>query len=266
MLLEGKRLLITGVLTPQSIAFAAARSAQAHGAQIVLTSFGRTRSLTEKTARRLPEPPDVLELDANDPDHVASVRDELAGRWGSLDGFLHAIAFAPQDALGGRFLETPWESVATALRTSTYSLKAIAAGMLPLMQRGGSIVSLDFDATVAWPIYDWMGVAKAGLEAVTRYLARDLGPRGIRVNTVSAGPLRTMAGKGIPGFDAITEAWGRRAPLGWDVTDATVVGDACALLFSDLSAGITGEMIHVDGGFHAMGTDLGPPTRLDAEA
>jgi enoyl-[acyl-carrier protein] reductase I len=259
MLLEGKRLLITGVLTPQSIAFAAARSVQEQGGEIVLTSFGRTMSLTEKTAKRLPDPPDVLDLDANDPRHLEALRGELERRWGSLDGFLHAIAYAPQDALGGAFLDTPWESVASALQTSTFSLKAIAAGLLPLLGRGSSIVSLDFDATVAWPIYDWMGVAKAGLEAVTRYLARDLGPRGIRVNMVSAGPLRTIAGKGIPGFDAIADAWGRRAPLGWDTGDARPVGDAVALLFSDLSAGITGEMIHVDGGFHAMGTDLAAP-------
>ena len=256
MLLEGKRFLITGVLTPQSIAFAAARSVQEQGAEIVLTNFGRTVSLTEKTAKRLPRRPDVLELDVNEPAHIASVRDELASRWGRLDGFLHAIAFAPQDALGGNFLNTEWESVATAVRTSTFSLKELAIGMLPLMGEGGSIVSLDFDARVAWPIYDWMGVAKAGLESVTRYLARDLGPKGVRVNTVSAGPLRTIAGKGIPGFDAITESWGRRAPLGWDVTDPTPVGNTVAFLLSDLSGGITGEMIHVDGGFHAMGTDI----------
>jgi enoyl-[acyl-carrier protein] reductase I len=256
VLLEGKRFLITGVLTPQSIAFAAARSAQEQGAEIVLTNFGRTVSLTEKTAKRLPNTPDVLELDVNEPAHIASVRDELANRWGRLDGFLHAIAFAPQDALGGNFLNTEWDSVATAVRTSAFSLKELATGMLPLMVEGGSIVSLDFDARVAWPIYDWMGVAKAGLESVTRYLARDLGPMGVRVNTVSAGPLRTMAGKGIPGFEAITESWGRRAPLGWDVTDPTPVGNTVAFLLSDLSEGITGEMIHVDGGFHAMGTDL----------
>jgi meromycolic acid enoyl-[acyl-carrier-protein] reductase len=257
VLLEGKKLLITGVLTPQSMAFAAARSVQEQGAEIVLTNFGRTVSLTERTARRLPDPPDVLELDANSPEQIDAVRSELSTRWGSVDGFLHAIAFAPQDALGGNFLHTPWESVATAVQTSAYSLKAIAVGLMPLMQdRGGSIVSLDFDATVAWPIYDWMGVAKASLESVTRYLARDLGAKGIRVNAISAGPIRTMAGKGIPGFEAISGAWERRAPLGWDVDDATPVGDAVAFLLSDLSSGITGEILHVDGGFHAMGTDL----------
>jgi len=257
VLLEGKRLLITGVLTPQSIAFAAAQACQEHGAQIVLSNFGRVVSLTEKVAKRLPDPPDVLELDANDPEQIEAVRAELEGRWGSLDGFLHAIAFAPQDALGGNFLNTPWESVSTAIQTSAFSLKAIAAGLAPLMrERGGSIVTLGFDARVAWPIYDWMGVAKAGLESVTRYLARDLGPEGIRVNTVAAGPLKTMAGKGIPGFEQIADAWARRAPLGWDITDPTPVGRAIAFLFSDLSAGITGEMIHVDGGYHAMGTDI----------
>ena len=258
MLLEGKKLLITGVLTPQSIAFAAAEVAQEQGAEIVLTNFGRTVSLTEKTAKRLPDPPDVLEMDVNEPEQIDAVHEELQRRWGRLDGFLHAIAFAPQDALGGNFVHTPWESVATAIRTSTFSLKELAVGMLPLMERdGGAIVSLDFDATVAWPIYDWMGVAKAGLESVTRYLARDLGPKRIRVNTVSAGPMKTMAGKGIPGFDTIAGGWADRAPLGWDSTDGRPVAGAIAFLLSDLSAGITGELVHVDGGFHAMGTEPG---------
>lgn len=254
MLLEGKKLLVTGVLTRESIAYAAARSAQEQGAEIVLTSFGRAMSLTEKVASRLPTTPTLLEMDANDPTQIQAVADALGSRWGGLDGFLHAIAFAPQDALGGRFLQTPWESVATAIQTSAYSLKAIATGLLPLMQEhGGSIVSLDFDARVAWPIYDWMGVAKASLESITRYLARDLGPRGIRVNMVSAGPLRTVAGKGIPGFQELAEGWGERAPLGWDPVDATPVGDVVAFLLSDLSRAITGELIHVDGGYHAMG-------------
>jgi enoyl-[acyl-carrier protein] reductase I len=266
MLLEGKRLLITGVLTPQSIAFAAAQACQEHGAEIVLTNFGRTVSLTQKMARRLSTTPDVLEMDVNEPEQIEAVQRELQGRWGGIDGFLHAIAFAPQDALGGNFLHTPWESVATAIQTSAYSLKALATGMLPSMGAGGSIVSLDFDGSVAWPIYDWMGVAKAGLEAVTRYLARDLGPRGIRVNTVSAGPLKTIAGRGIPGFDRIADRWGQRAPLGWDVTDPSPVGRAIAFLFSDLSSGVTGEVLHVDGGFHAMGTDIVPAGDPEAGA
>ena len=256
MLLDGKRLLITGVLTPRSIAFATAQICQEQGAEVVLTAFGRAMSLTEKSARRLPTPADVLEMDANDPAQVEAVHDDLARRWGRLDGFLHAIAFAPQDALGGNFLQTPWESVQTAFRTSAFSLKEIAVGMLPLMrERGGAIASLDFDASVAWPVYDWMGVCKAGLESVTRYLARDLGPHGIRVNTVSAGPLKTTAAKGIPGFDQVADGWAARAPLGWDVSDPSPVARAIAFTLSDFAAGISGEMIHVDGGFHAMGSE-----------
>jgi meromycolic acid enoyl-[acyl-carrier-protein] reductase len=257
MLLEGKKLLITGVLTRDSIAYAAAHSAQEQGAEVVLTSFGRAMGLTKKSAKRLPQPVDVLEMDATDLGQVQAVADEIGRRWGRLDGFLHAIAFAPQDALGGNFLHTPWESVATAVQVSAFSLKTIATTMLPHMRgHGGAIVSLDFDASVAWPIYDWMGVAKAALESVTRYLARDLGPHGIRVNTVAAGPLRTMAAKGIPGFDAIANAWEGRAPLGWDTGDPTPVADAIVLLLSDLARGISGERVHVDGGYHAMGAPM----------
>jgi enoyl ACP reductase len=262
--LEGKRLLITGVLTRDSIAYAAAELAQRQGAEVVLTSFGRAMSLTERAARRLPTPLDVLEMDANDPDHIRAVREELERRWGSLDGLLHAIAFAPQDALGGNFLRTPWDSVSVALQTSAFSLKAIAAELLPLMDgRHGSIVSLDFDAQVAWPLYDWMGVAKAGLEAVTRYLARDLGPHGIRVNCVSAGPLRTMAAKGIPGFNDLADAWGERAPLGWDTGDPTPVARAVVFFLSEWSNGISGEIVHVDGGYHAIGTTLPASSAAD---
>ncbi len=194
-------------------------------------------------------------MDANDPAQIEAVADDLRQRWGSVDGFLHAIAFAPQDALGGNFLNTPWESVGTAIQTSAYSLKAIGVGLLPLMkERGGAIVSLDFDARFAWPVYDWMGVAKASLEAVTRYLARDLGPHGIRVNTVSAGPLRTIAGKGIPGFEALADGWdASRRRSGGTRRDAGPVADTIAFLLSDLARGITGEMVHVDGGYHVMG-------------
>jgi enoyl ACP reductase len=257
MLLEGKRLLITGVLTRDSIAYSVAEAAQEQGAELVLTSFGRAMSLTEKSAKRLPQPVDVLEMDANNPDHIQAVADDLAKRWGRVDGFLHAIAFAPRDALGGNFLNTPWESVQAALQTSAYSLKAIAVGMLPLMgERGGGIVGLDFDASVAWPLYDWMGVAKAGLESVSRYLARDLGRHRIRVNLVSAGPLRTVAAKGIPGFDALADGWGERAPLGWDTGDPIPVAKAAVFLLSDWASGITGEILHVDGGYHAIGSAL----------
>ena len=258
MLLQDKRLLITGVLTPQSIAFSVAQTAQEEGAEIVLTSFGRAMSLTERTAKRLPTPADVLEMDANDPAHISAVVDDVTKRWGRLDGFLHAIGFAPEDALGGNFLHTPWESVETAFKTSAYSLKSLAEAFAPLMgTKGGGIVSLDFDASLAWPVYDWMGVCKAGLESITRYLARDLGPRNIRVNCVSAGPLRTIAAKGIPGFDVLAGAWGSRAPLGWDTGDPTPVARAVAFLLSDWAAGITAEIVHVDGGYHAIGAEMG---------
>jgi enoyl-[acyl-carrier protein] reductase I len=199
-----------------------------------------------------------VELDVNKPEDMEAVAAGVMRRWGRLDGCVHAIGFAPQDALGGNFLHTPWESVATAFQTSAYSLKALAVGMLDPMKAAGSasVVSLDFDGRYAWPIYDWMGVAKAGLESITRYLARDLGPFGIRVNTVSAGPVRTMAGKSIPGFDQIADTWLKRAPLGWDMNDATAVGEMCCFLMSDWARFTTGEMIHVDGGYHAMGTDI----------
>ncbi len=259
VLLEGKKLLITGVLTDRSIAFAAARSAQEHGAEVLLTGFGKGLSLTRRIARRLPQEPDVLEMDVNEPAQVDAVAGAVRERWGTLDGVLHAIAYAPPDALGGNFLNTPWDSVRVAFQTSAYSLKALVAPLVDLLAPGGSVVSLDFDARVAWPIYDWMGVSKAALEAVTRYLARDLGPHGIRVNTVGAGPIRTIAARGIPGFDELAGPWARRAPLGWD-GDPGPVADTIVFLFSDLSRAVTGELIHVDGGFHAMGTEP-PATR-----
>ena len=260
MLVDGKRLLITGVLTPGSIAYAVAREALDNGAEVVLTGFGRTRPLTERAARRLPREVDVLELDVNQPADVRSVGEELERRWGAVDGVLHAIAFAPADALGGNFLNTPYESAATAFQVSAFSLKTLTAELLPVLEgHDASVVTLDFDARVAWPIYDWMGVCKAALESVTRYLARDLGARQVRVNAISAGPIRTMAARGIPGFSLLADAWAKRAPLGWDTGDPTMVARVALWLFSDWSRGVSGELIHVDGGFHAMGTDLLPP-------
>jgi enoyl ACP reductase len=253
VILEGKRLLITGVITKDSIAYHAAEQAQKEGAEIVLSSFGRVRRMTERAAQRLPQPADVLELDVNKPEDLDALTESLRERWGGIDGALHAIAFAPQDALGGKFMTAPAESAGQAFQTSAYSFKALAAALQPLMSEGGSLVGMDFDATVAWPIYDWMGVAKAALESVSRYLARDLGPDGIRVNLVSAGPLGTVAAQGIPGFDQLAELWRRQAPLGWDVSDPLPVARAICWLLSDYAQGISGEIVHVDGGFHAVG-------------
>ena len=255
MLLADKKILVTGVLTPSSIAFACARVAQEQGAEVVLTSFGRAMSITERSAKRLPDPPDVLELDATDPEHLAALRATLTDRWGRVDGVLHAIGFAPAACLGqddGLFAAS-WEEVATAVQVSTFSLAALVGGLRPLLGRGSSVVGLDFDASVAWPSYDWMGVAKAGLESASRYLARDLGPAGVRVNLVAAGPLRTAAARSIPGFSAFEDVWDTRAPLGWDINDAEPVARAVAALFSDWFPATTGEIIHVDGGAHAVG-------------
>jgi enoyl-[acyl-carrier protein] reductase I len=251
-ILDGKRILVTGVLTDSSIAFHVARIAQQEGATVVLTGFGRL-SLVERIAQRLPSPPPVLELDVTDTGHLGSLAERVSAHVDRLDGVVHGVAFAPQGALGGNFLQTEWPDVATAVHVSTYSLKALAVAALPLLDGGGSIVGLDFDASVAWPAYDWMGVAKAGLESCARYLARDLGPKGIRVNLVAAGPLRTMAAKSIPGFSDFEEMWTNRAPLGWDITNPEPAARACVALLSDWFPATTGEILHADGGAHAIG-------------
>ena len=262
MILEGKRLLVTGVVNRQSIAFSIAGRAQRQGAEVLLTSFGRVKRMTERTAQRLDPVPDVLELNVNRDEDLLALRAELSERWGRVDGAVHAIAFAPADALGGEFLAAPRASAAAAFETSAYSFKALAEALAPLIERssgngatptGGSLVGLDFDASVAWPSYDWMGVSKAALESVSRYLARDLGPRGVRVNLISAGPIRTAAASGVPGFSELESAWGERAPLGWEVDDPAPVADAVLFLLSDLARAIAGEIVHVDGGFHAIG-------------
>ncbi|HEU5265126.1 MAG TPA: enoyl-ACP reductase FabI [Jatrophihabitans sp.] len=252
-LLDGKRLLITGVITDASIAFAAARVAQEQGAQVVLTGFGRM-TLVQRVARKLPEPAPVVELDVTDDEHLARLADAVREHVDGLDGVLHSIAFGPPSTLGADFLDAPWDDVGTAVHVSAYSLKSLAAATLPLFgDAGGSIVGLTFDARTAWPAYNWMGVAKAALESTTRYLARDLGPRRIRVNVVAAGPLRTIAAKSIPGFSDLEGAWDGRAPLGWDNTDAEPVARTVAALLSDWLPSTTGEMVHADGGFHAVG-------------
>jgi meromycolic acid enoyl-[acyl-carrier-protein] reductase len=257
LILEGKRILVTGVVNRRSIAFSIAERAQRQGSEVLLTGFGRVKRMTERAAARLPEPPAVLELDVNEDGDLAALREELRERWGRVDGAVHAIAFAPADAIGGDFIATPRASAATAFETSAYSLKALAESLAPLMGgeggAGGSLVGLDFDASLAWPAYDWMGVSKAALESVSRYLARDLGPRGVRVNLIAAGPVRTAAASGIDGFEELCTAWPGRAPLGWDVEDPTAVADAALFLLSDLSRSTTGEILHVDGGAHVIG-------------
>ncbi len=252
-LLTGKNLVITGVLTDASLAFGVAKLAQEEGANIILTGAGRALSLTERTARKLPEPVDVYELDVTVPAHGEAVRDALAAKWGRVDGVLHSIGFAPEACLGDNFMAATWDEVAVAVHISAYSLKALAEAFVPLMTNGGSIVGLTFDATVAWPAYNWMGVAKAALESCNRYLAKALGNQGIRSNLVAAGPVKTMAAKSIPGFRAFEDIWDVRAPLGWDVTDSSAVAKACVALLSDWFPMTTGSMIHVDGGYHAMG-------------
>ncbi len=250
-LLDGKRLLVTGLLTDASIAFHVAKLAQEQGATVVLTSFGRTMKITSTIAKRLPETPPVVELDVQDPDHLAALADRVREHVDGLDGVVHSIGFAPPGAFN--FLEGTWEDVSTALHVSAYSMKALGVAALPLMGEGGAIVGLTFDARYAWPVYDWMGVAKAAFESTARYLARDLGPKGVRVNLVAAGPIRTTAAKSIPGFDAFEDIWDTRAPLGWDVRDPEPAAKACVALLSDWFPATTGEMVHVDGGVHAMG-------------
>ncbi len=256
MLLEGKKLLITGILTDDSIAWHVARVAQEEGAEIAVTGFGRGMRLTQRSVQRLPEDCPVLELDINDPSHVEALVADLRERWGRVDGALHAIAFAPEDALGGNFLNTPVESAQTAFVTSAFSYKTLAVALLPLMKDGGALVAMDFDNTQAWPAYDWMGVAKSALQSVTRYLARDLGPHGIRANAVSAGPLATVAAKSIPGFSAFDKVWAARSPLPWDASNPDPVARMVCVLLSDWAPMTSGEIVHVDGGFHAVAAGI----------
>ena len=269
-LLEGKNIVITGVLTDASLAFGVARIARDEGANLVLTGAGRGLSLTKRTARKLGDNPDgseipVFELDVTDASHVDAAREEVAAQWDRVDGVLHAIGFAPQSLLGDNFMGARWDEVAVALHISTYSLKALADAFVPLMRGGGSFVGLDFDNSVTFPAYNWMGVAKSALQSLNRYLARELGPKGIRFNLVAAGPVRTMAAKSIPGFALFEDIWDERAPLGWDINDPTPVAKACVALLSDWFPSTTGEIVHVDGGFHSTGA-AGTPTPPAEEA
>jgi meromycolic acid enoyl-[acyl-carrier-protein] reductase len=253
-ILDGKRILVAGVTMDSSIGFAVARVAQEQGATVVVSNFGRALGITRRIVKRLPQEPAVIELDVTDAGHLERLPELLREHVDGLDGVVHSIAYGnPETLLGGKFLDGPWEDVAQALQVSAYSLKSLSTACLPLMGQGGSIVGMTFDATVAWPAYDWMGVAKAGLESCARYLARDLGPRGVRVNLVSACPLKTLAAKAIPGFEDLESSWKDRAPLGWDETDHGPTARGVVALLSDLFPATTGEIVHVDGGFHAMG-------------
>ncbi len=252
-ILEGKNILVTGVLTEGSIAFDVARLSQEQGAKVVLTGVGRTLKVTEAMGRRLPVEAKVVELDVTNPDHLAALPDAVREHVPHLDGVVHSIGFAPQSVMGGNFMTGQWEDVSTAIHISAYSLKALAEATVPLMSNGGSLVGLTFDGRFAWPVYDWMGVAKSSFEAISRYLARDLGPHGIRCNLVSAGPLKTTAAKHIPGFDQMESKWSERSPLGWDSEDTEPAAKAVTALLSDWFPATTGEMVHVDGGVHAMG-------------
>ena len=252
-LLDGKKIVVTGVLTDASLAFGIARLALVEGAEIVLTGAGRARSLTERTARKLSTAVSVLEFDATVPEHGPALRGAVSGMWDRVDGVVHSIGYAPEVCLGDDFMAAQWDDVATALRISAYSYKSLAEALLPLMRPGSSIVGLDFDNTVAWPAYNWMGVAKSALESINRYLARQLGPSGVRCNLIAAGPIRTMAAKSIPAFSTFEDVWDSRAPLGWNVHDSEPVARSCVAMLSDWFPATTGSMIHVDGGYHATG-------------
>ena len=252
-ILTGKRIVVTGVLTDASLAFGVAKLDQEEGAQVVLTGAGRGLSLTQRTARKLPQDAPVFEFDVTDPAHVESVRESVRAHWGAVDGVLHSIGFAPANCLGEDIMEAQWSDVSVAIQVSAYSLKTLADAFVPLMTSGGSFVGLDFDNTVAWPAYNWMGVAKSALESTSRYLARGLGPQNIRFNLIAAGPVKTMAAKSIPGFKKFEDVWDDRSPLGWDVTDSLPVAKSCVALLSDYFPATTGEIIHVDGGYHATG-------------
>jgi enoyl-[acyl-carrier protein] reductase I len=253
-ILEGKRILVAGVTMDTSIGFAVARVAQQEGATVLVSNFGRALGITKRIVNRLPEPAPVLELDVTDPEHLERLPDLVREHVDGLDGVVHSVAYGnPETLLGGKFLDGPWDDVAQAVQVSAYSLKSLSVACLPLMSPGGSVVGMTFDASVAWPAYDWMGFSKAALESCSRYLARDLGPKGVRVNLVSAGPLKTLAAKAIPGFEALESSWKDRAPLGWDETDHVPTAKAVCALLSDFFPATTGEIVHVDGGFHAMG-------------
>lgn len=258
-MLTDKKIVITGVVRQDSIAHAIAEHAQLLGADILLTAFPRDLELARETAARLPRAAEVLPVDLTDPDDVATLTHHCRRTWGKVDAAVHAVAFAPRDALAGDLLDTPVDSVARAFHTSTFSYATLGGFLRDLAPaQGGSLVGLDFDAASAWPIYNWMGVCKAALESLNRYLARDLGLRNIRTNLVAAGPIHTRAASGIPEFERLLSSWESTAPLRWDPEDTAQVAEAVCFLLSDMSRSVTGEILHVDGGHHAMAAPLRP--------
>jgi enoyl ACP reductase len=257
-LLNNHRILVTGVLTDDSLAFGIAKRALEEGATIALSGAGRGTSLTKRTARKLGDVGEVIELDVTEPAQIEAAAEELTSRFGRLDGLVHAIGFAPQSCLGSGMFTAPFEDVAVAMNISTYSLAALVGAFRPLLakseaQGGASVIALDFDGSRAYPQYDWMGVMKAGLESLGRYLAREVGPDKIRVNMLAAGPVRTIAAKSIPGFSQFEDTWSEKAPLGWDVYDSSAVADTAVAMLSPLLRGTTASIVYVDGGFHSMG-------------
>lgn len=260
-LLAGKKLLITGVVNADSIAYDTAVAAIDAGAEIVLSGLGRDIDHTRDAATTLGVSVDVIEADLTEPDDLDSLAEHLRNRWGHLDGVLHAVAFAPRQALSDSFLDAPIDPVMRAFHTSVHTYASLARLLRDLApSTGGSIVGLDFDATRAWPVYNWMGVCKSALESANRYVARDLGPHNIRANLVAAGPLHTRAASAIGSFERLLGAWEQQSPMTWDPHDNTPVADATIFLLSDLARMITGEILHVDGGYHAMAAHLDTPT------
>ena len=253
-LLAGKRILVTGVLTDRSLAYHAAAKMQELGAEVLLTSFGRAKRITERAAQMLPKATDVLELDVTKQSDYDALVEELGARWDSVDGLLHSVAFAPAQLFKDPFLHANLDDVEAAMRISSYSLQQLSATLLPLMvrsQSGASIVALTVEDRVRVHPYAWMSVAKSVLNSIARQLAVHLADHNVRVNLIAAGPVRTNAGSVIPEFSEMEDTY-KRAPLGWDTRDHTAIAGPAAFLMSDLSRNMTGDILKVDGGMHIL--------------
>jgi enoyl-[acyl-carrier protein] reductase I len=250
-LLSGKKILVTGVLSNRSIAYGVAKAARREGAELALTYQNeRFRDRVTDMAKELGSSI-ALPCEVTSDSEISALFDELKKKWGGLDGLVHAIAFAPREAIAGDFLDgISREAFAQAHDISAYSFAALAKAALPLMkERKASLLTLTYlGSTRVVPNYNTMGLAKASLEASVRYLAASLGPQGIRVNGISAGPIKTLAAAGIAGFSKILKFVEEHAPLRRNVTTEDV-GNAAAFLLSDLAAAITGEILYVDAGF-----------------